>query len=90
MKAQQKAKAKSAAKDSGTRLLDLLQGWAVYVEAQEAEFPDQVTSDQLQSLYQEMGSYSIQYDGKSPIEQDELTRRFVENRVIPHLLGFKK
>ncbi len=78
------------AKDSGTRLLDLLHGWATYVEAQEQEFPDSVTSEQIEALYQEMGNYAVQYDGKSMIEQDELTRKFIENRVMPYLLGFRK
>ena len=90
MKAKINKETARTAKDSGTRLLDLIQGWAVYVEDQEGEFPDSVTSDQLQSLYQEMGAYSLQYEGKSSVEQDELTRRFVENRVLPHLLGFRK
>jgi hypothetical protein len=90
MKTAEKTATRAAAKDSGARLLDLIQGWAIYVADQESEFPDPITGDQLQALYQEMGAYSLQYEGKSSVEQDELTRRFVATRVVPHLLGFKK
>ena len=66
------------------RLLDMLTGWAQYVEEEADAFPDTfVKREEIGALYQEAGAIALIDD---PDAQDRAVKEFVEQHVIPMLL----
>ena len=74
-------------KDPATRLLDLVAGWANFVEDTEDHDPDIVRSANLHILLQEAGEYVAQLDGVSNSDQEALIRSFIERHIMPLLLA---
>ena len=76
---------KPAVKTPSTRLLDLLYGWADFIDAEESAYPDTLTPDVLADLYQEAGAVFGQAYPDFESEQDAVCR-FMTERVFPVLL----
>ncbi len=75
------------AKDPFTRLLDLMAGWGEYVEKDEAEHPDTVSSADIYDAYQSVATFAEPYWAPAPEVQEMAVRHFVDTRLLPLLLG---
>jgi hypothetical protein len=75
------------AKDPFTRLLDLMAGWGEYVEKDEAEHHDTVSSADVYDAYQSVATFAEPYWDSAPEVQEMAVRHFVDTRLLPLLLG---
>lgn len=76
-------------KDVITRMMDLTLGWAEYVERDEAEHPDLVTSAELHGLYQSCAEYFKPYFDSPAEIKEAVALRFVHDRLLSLLLKRK-
>lgn len=74
-------------KDPFTRLLDLTLGWGEYVEKDEAEHRDGVSSADIYHAYQSIAEFAEPYWEAAPEVQEMAVRHFVDTRLLPLLLG---
>ncbi len=77
-------------KDPLTRLFDLTLGWGEYVEQDEAERPDSISSADLYAAYQSIAAYAEPYWDAAPAAQEMAVRHSVDTRLLPLLLGKTK
>ena len=77
-------------KDPFTRLLDLTLGWGEYVEKDEAEHRDGVSSADIYHAYQSIAEFAEPYWEAAPEVQEMAVRHFVDTRLLPLLLGKAK
>jgi len=77
-------------KDPFTRLLDLTLGWGEYVEKDEAEHRDSVSSADIYHVYQSIAEFAEPYWDAAPEVQEMAARHFVDTRLLPLLLGKAK
>lgn len=77
-------------KDPFTRLLDLTLGWGEYVERDEAEHRDGVSSADIYDAYQSIAEFAEPYWDAAPEVQEMAARHFVDTRLLPLLLGKAK
>ena len=68
-----------------TRLLDMVQGWERYVDEEEGEYPDTLTTDGIAALYREAGGIADRDYPDLESEQNAVCR-FVTERVLAALL----
>ena len=73
-----------------TRLLDLTLGWAEYVEKDESEHPDGVSSADIYDAYQSVATFAEPYWDAAPEAQEMAVRHFVDTRLLPLLFGKDK
>jgi hypothetical protein len=73
-----------------TRLLDMLVGWANFVDESQSEpdsgVDDCVSSEEIAALYQQAGAEWLTVDESDIAGENAMVRRFVEERVLPLLL----
>ena len=72
-------------KTQTTRLMDLLAGWAEFVENEEGKFDDPVTSDLIGDLYSEAAEIASRDYTDAEAERDAIGI-FVSERLLPVLL----
>jgi len=77
-------------KDPFTRLLDMTLGWGEYVEKDEAEHRDSVSSSDIYHAYQSIAEFAEPYWDAAPEVQEMAARHFVDTRLLPLLLGKAK
>jgi len=77
-------------KDPFTRLLDLTLGWGEYVEKDETEHQDRVSSADIYHAYQSIAEFAEPYWEADPEVQEMAVRHFVDTRLLPLLLGKAK
>ena len=74
----------TSVKTPSTRLLDLIQGWGNYVDAENGAYPDTLTPDALADLYQDAGIVFGQDYPDTESEQAAVCK-FVVQRILPAL-----
>ena len=77
-------------KDPFTRLLDLTLGWGEYVEKDEAQHRDSVSSADIYRAYQSIAEFAEPHWDAAPEVQEMAARHFVDTRLLPLLLGKAK
>jgi hypothetical protein len=76
-------------KTASIRLLDLLAGWSAYLSADEENGlrDPALGAEEVGTLYQLAGDLSESWESLSGEEQHEAVSAFVEERILPLLVG---
>lgn len=83
---------RATGKTASTRLLDLLAGWADFVATDEENrlLDSSLAAETIADLYQLAGSLSESWEKLSPEDENAAVLLFLEERVLPLVLGHER